>query len=90
MPRPDVDPDSAESYFAWWVLTETCLSNMLGVLGYRVVSVKRSLHRCSARGDEAPPPPAPRSRFARRKPEPPATQVGMEECSTIVAERIPD
>lgn len=90
MPDPTVDPVPVESYFAWWVLTEKCITNMLGVLGYRVVTINRSKHRCRARPQEAPPPPAPRSRFARRRPEPPATQVGMEECSTIVAERVPD
>ncbi|HYN98151.1 MAG TPA: methyltransferase domain-containing protein [Actinomycetota bacterium] len=89
MPDPAADPASSEIYFAWWVLTEQCLVNMLAVLGYRVVSIKRSMHRCRARTeDEAPPPPVPRSRFARRKAEPPAPASGMEECSAIVAERI--
>jgi hypothetical protein len=87
MPDPNVeDPVPAESYFAWWVLTETCLANMLGVLGYRVVDVKRSLHRCAVREDEETPP-VPRSRFGRRKQTSPP-QAGMEECSTIVAERV--
>lgn len=97
MPDTTADPASTEIYFAWWVLTEKCLTNMLAVLGYRVVSINRSMHRCRARTEEeeeAPPPPVLRSRFSRRRsensaPVPPAA-TGMEECSTIVAERIPD
>jgi hypothetical protein len=92
MPDPEADPASTEIYFAWWVLTEKCITNMLAVLGYRVVSVNRSMHRCRGRTEEeeAPPPPVPRSRFARRRTEAPApVAAGMEECSTIVAERIP-
>jgi hypothetical protein len=46
MPDPQADPASTEIYFAWWVLTEKCIANILGVLGYRVESVNRSKHRC--------------------------------------------
>lgn len=93
MPDPGADPASTEIYFAWWVLTEKCIANILGVLGYRVVSVNRSKHRCKARteADVPAPLPVPRSRFARRRSEAPVAEVsGMEECSAIVAERIPD
>lgn len=90
MPDPKADPASTEIYFAWWVLTEKAITNILGVLGYRVVSVKRSMHRCKARTEEeAAPPPVPRGRFSRRRPEASVPELsGMEECSAIVAERI--
>ena len=92
MPDPTADPVAIESYFAWWVLTEKCLANMLGVLGYEVSSITRSMHRCSSRPQApatVPAPPAARGRFSRRRDLPPAPppDPGMEECSTIVARR---
>jgi SAM-dependent methyltransferase len=87
LPTPEADPKAVEAYFGWWVLSERCLTNMLGVLGYEVTSVTRAMHRCTRRSQSAPPPPRGRLPWRRKAQEPSASGDGMEECSAVVAVR---
>jgi SAM-dependent methyltransferase len=48
MPNIRVNPGNIEHYFAWWALSEQCLIKMLEVLGFRIISNERCLHRCTA------------------------------------------
>jgi hypothetical protein len=78
LPKLKNDAEDSESYFAWWILSEQCIQNMVEVLGFRVESISRAKHRCTARTSKLAT-----SRRSWRK-RLPGTK---EECSTIVAKR---
>ena len=79
LPNRASDPHDAETYFAWWVLSERCLQNMLEVLGFEVETVIRAKHKCTSRVTKTPS-----GRRLWRRSRSSGTE---EECSTIVASR---
>jgi SAM-dependent methyltransferase len=54
IPNVRMNPNSLETYGAWWVFTEECFREMLQVLGFRVESVTYIKHLCTGRNPAAP------------------------------------
>ena len=48
-----MDPNNASCYDAWWVFSEGCLREMLEVLGFKIESLTRHMHMCTARDPSA-------------------------------------
>ena len=44
-----MNPDSAETYAAWWAFSEGCFREMLQVLGFEIESVTWKRHMCTGR-----------------------------------------
>ena len=45
------DPKTCVDPMAWWGISEGCMTQMLGVLGFEVTTKVRAKHRCVLRGD---------------------------------------
>jgi hypothetical protein len=49
IPSVRMNPDAPTSYDAWWVFSEGCFREMLAVLGFKIESLARHMHLCTAR-----------------------------------------
>jgi SAM-dependent methyltransferase len=49
IPNTRMNPDSPETYAAWWVFSEGCFREMLQVLGFAIESVTWQKHMCTGR-----------------------------------------
>jgi SAM-dependent methyltransferase len=54
IPNAQMKPDDMESYRAWWVFSEGCFREMLGILGFEIESMTRQSHMCSGRDPAGP------------------------------------
>ena len=49
IPNTQMNPNDMESYRAWWVFSDGCFREMLGILGFRIESINRYNHLCTGR-----------------------------------------
>jgi SAM-dependent methyltransferase len=54
IPNARMNPDTIETYAAWWVFSEGCFREMLQVLGFKIESVTWKGHMCTGRHPAAP------------------------------------
>jgi hypothetical protein len=54
IPNARMNPETIETYAAWWVFSEGCFREMLQVLGFTIESVTWKGHMCTGRDPAAP------------------------------------